>query len=59
MTKKVEKDDWWFKDKLRKIIDKNCEEVEWEGTIVHKQEMVNEIMELLTSKEYSLLNHTK
>lgn len=59
MTKKVTKDDWRFKDKLREIIKKNIETEPYEGDTVDKEGIVEDLIELLTSKEYSVLNHKK
>lgn len=58
MTKKVKREDWWFRDKIRKIVESNCVEVPYEGTEVNKTGIVDGIMDLLTTtKEYSLLSH--
>lgn len=59
MTKKVKREDWRFWDKVKQIIDKNCKEEPYEGTEVNKNGIVEELKELLTSKEYSLLHHKK
>lgn len=59
MTEKVKPCDWLFKDKIAKIVSKNCKEIPYEGTEVDKNSIVEEIMNLLTnSKEYSVLRHT-
>lgn len=59
MTKKIKKFDWSFEDKIKTIINKNVKTEPYEGDTVNKAAIVEEIMELLTSKEYSLLRHTK
>lgn len=59
MTKKVTKQDWYLKDKFESIIDKNIKTFPYEGDQIDKRAIIEELMELLTSKEYSVLNHTK
>ncbi len=59
MTEKVKINDYILEDKLRKIIDKNVVEIPYEGKEIGKEDIVVEIMQLLTNKEYSLLRHEK
>jgi hypothetical protein len=60
MTEKVNFDnDWRFKDKLRDIIKKNVKTEPYEGDEVDKEGIVDDIITLLKSKEYSLLHHIK
>lgn len=56
-TRKVTREDWRFREELEKIVESGCKEVPYEGTDVDKSGIVEDIMELLTSKKYSLLNH--
>lgn len=58
-TVKVTREDWLFKDKIKRIIDKNVKTIPYEGDEVDKHAIIEEIVELLTSKEYSVLNHKK
>lgn len=60
MTQKVNFDnDWLFKDKLRCIISKNVTSFPYEGDEIDSEGIVEGIIELLKSKEYSLLHHIK
>jgi hypothetical protein len=59
MTEKVTKENWELKDKLEKIISNNCKEIPYEGTEINKYGIIEDIMELLDSKEYLLQRHTK
>ncbi len=59
MTQKVNLDGWQFKDKLRLIVKNNITSVPYEGDEINKEGIVEDIIELLKSKEYSLLEHTK
>ncbi len=52
-------ENWDFQDKIRRIIDKNCTEVPYEGTEVDKQGIVDDIAQLLSSPQYSVLKHIK
>jgi len=58
-TVKVKENDYWFRKKLEDIIDNNCKEIPYEGTEIDKSNIVSEIMSLINTKEYSLLNHQK
>jgi len=59
-TSKVSQNDYILKEKLLKIIDNNCKEIPYEGIDLDRDDLVWDIMELLTSsKEYSLVRHTK
>lgn len=59
MTKKVDLDHWWFKEKLRKIVNDNVKTIPYEGDEVDKNGIVEGIITLLKSKEFSLLEHKK
>ena len=58
-TSKVIAEDYKLQQELEKIIDNNCVEIPYEGTQVNKYDIIDDIMQLLTSKEYSLVRHTK
>lgn len=58
-TEKVDVNSWLFRDKLESILRKNIKEIPYEGTEVDRQAIIDDICELLSSKEYSLLKHTK
>lgn len=58
-TEKVDSNDWRFKDKVEKIIESNITKIPWEGDEIDKRGIVEDIIELLTSKDYSLLHHIK
>ena len=58
-TSKVIAEDYKLQQELEKIIDNNCVEIPYEGTQVNKDDIIDDIMQLLTSKEYSLVRHTK
>ena len=40
-------DKWELESKIEKIIEKNCEEIPWEGTDVHKEQLKEDILELI------------
>lgn len=60
-TKKVDlsNPDWELDRALDRIINKNCEEIPYEGTNVNKQGIKNDILAYLKDNHYSLLKHNK
>jgi hypothetical protein len=58
-TKVNTNNDCEFRSKLEKIINRNCKEIPYEGTEVDKQGILEDVINLLNSPEYSLLKHTK
>lgn len=59
MTKKVNPDSWQFKDKIKEIINRHITSEPYEGDTVDRNGIIDGIVDLLKSKEYSLLHHTK
>ncbi len=39
--------EWKKRDMVRKIVDSNCEDVEWEGTTVNRSGIVEEVLTLM------------
>lgn len=63
-TKKVslQENNYELERELRKIVDANCEDIDYEGTLVDKNGIVEDIIRFLASTKenhYSLLKHNK
>lgn len=59
MTTKIDPSNWEFRNKVEKIINDNVKSFPYEGDEINRSGIVEDIIELLSSKEYSLLKHTK
>ena len=60
MTKKVDlNNDSKLRDALREIVNKNCEEIPYEGTSVNRGKIVDMFLNYLEQNNYSLLKHEK
>ena len=47
MKKEVVMEKWELYNRIDKIIDKNCEEIDWEGTYVDKGQLKQDILDLI------------
>lgn len=59
MTVKINSDDYYFRKLLQDIVDRNVKTIPYEGDEINKSGIVDDIMDLFKSKEYSLLKHSK
>ena len=58
-TTKVDYSDWWLRDKLKSIVDRNVKSIPYEGDEVDKDGIVDGILYFFKENHYSILKHEK